>query len=694
MADFITAAGDLINSVVGNLIDTITGNTKLDRLTTQDESDIKQYPQQKVDIRGWTTIPTDRTVQSYRFLLKYGPDLIEIPFNINPQTETISEPHAVTVTYTQGGGKIIHSDGMVTKDITITGTCGLYPGEKRNPLPSSGVGSGLEAFKQLQMVFRRYCFLRRYGNLQNNLQLIYINRRRQESWVVEPKVFTSEDSIANNFQFTYQIQLETLYPYDGNETKGLIENIMAAVPGWQQFDALVQRIGEAVDVLNVSVGQISAIVDGFGATTFSRVVSLVNAYADVKAGRFPNYAEFSRNSVKDTISQLRRAQTLLSLANAPEYAKQVADVERQITQSLSSNDELFDQNNTAVQTANLTSFQSSQQSNFFDSNGNAVSPTEATAAGAVTARPDTTLQFGSNQNSPLPLPGSATYQAQQAALEGLPTQSSATVGNKSLDLTASGAVIKNQQSDMASTAIPPTTRDIEAQLNWSATWDQMLANILPANADYRTVLVAQDDSLETLAYKVLGDHGRWVELAQLNNLRYPYVASRDYITANNLTNVIAYGDPILYPVPKVKNVNRQRKWRNEDKQSVKLTPFERALGSDIYIDEETGDGVWGDNDLVLAYGTQNISQFCRGPTMIKKGTYRRALNYGFSNFVGMSVDAIQSVLRAEARSIYAGDDRISSSEITEFFETAGVMLYKLEVRVVNQQQPITITGRV
>jgi len=691
LGDLAGSVGSIVDSVVGDLLDTITGNTKFNKLFDQSESNFKQYSEEVTDVRQWTTVPTDTSSPSYFFLLKYRGKVLQIPFNINPQRETVSEPNASTTVFTQGGGKVIQGEGMISKDITIQGTCGLYPNERRTRLPDSGIGSGLEGFKFLQNVFRRYCFLRRFGDLTNGLQLIYVNRRRQESWVVEPKAFTSEDATEHNFYFNYTIVLETLYPYDGKDAKGLIEGLFDSIPGWRQADAIIQRLSETVDVVNASVGQISSIVNGFGATIFSRVVALANSFADVKAGRLPNLSNFKRDSVKSIVGQLADTHRALETAGQKDLAVKIAQLQRATTATLII-DNVFE-TSPQDKASQTTTIQRNQVSNFNDGQGTAVSPTDAIAAGAVTQRPDSSVSLGGKAIAPAALPGTATKQAQdQAAIGNDPTRTISTVGGSSLDPNGKFQVTRfvGDAAQLA-TAIPPSTRVIESQLNWDASWDGHLTNIDPQNSDYRTQVVNNGDSIQTLAFRVLGESARWPELVLLNDLRYPYIADQSYIEANNLTNVIAYGKTIIFPVPKQVATTKTRNWRNETFESLALSPIERAYGNDILIDETTGDAVWGPNDLSLVYGVNNLSQFMRFRVVTKKGTYRRSPRIGFSDYVGLSAGVTGAIVRAEAEALFFDDDRITQSQAVVIRQVAQVLEVGIAAFVRDAQDPVILT---
>ena len=693
MDDLSGAAGDIVDSVIGGFMDTLTGNGPYQQLFTQPESDFKQYSETVTDRSKWTMIATDTTVSDYVFILKYKGKSIQVPFNINPERESVSEPNSATVTYTQGGGKIIQAEGCISKDITISGQCGLYPNQKgRTPLPTSGIGSGLESFKMLQNIFRRYCFLQRYGDLTKGLQLIYINRRKQESWVVHPKTFTSEDAKEHNNSFSYNIVLETLYPYDGKETKGLIENLMDSIPGWRQASAVIQRVAEVVDQVNATAGQISSIINSFGTTVLAPVVSLANSFADLKAGRLPNLSNFKRDSVKDIVRSLGEVHAALEAAGQDDLAAPVARLQRQINSTLLI-DGVYD-STPQVKAVSVTTLQANQMASYVDGQGNSVAPTDASAAGAVGSRPDSGKMLGGSQAAPNALPGTATLQAQQqATIKSQNFRTISTVGGSALDpngkfqtsrFIADPAEIK--------TAIPPSTLQVESQLNWNASWNQSMANINPNNVDYRTGVVNNDDSIQTLAFRLLGESARWVELVLLNNLRYPYLATASYIAANSLTNVLAYGSSVIYPVPKQTANQSVRVWRNETFQSLALSPFERSLGNDILIDENTNDAVWGANDLMLVYGVDNIKQFMRFCIVTIKSSYRRSPRAGFSQYLGISAGISAALVKAESQSIFLGDDRIVSSDAVTVSQVGSELRIGIAAYVRDQQEPILVSN--
>jgi hypothetical protein len=132
-------------------------------------------------------------------------------------------------------------------------------------------------------------------------------------------------------------------------------------------------------------------------------------------------------------------------------------------------------------------------------------------------------------------------------------------------------------------------------------------------------------------------------------------------------------------------------WRNETDQSLALSPLERAFGSDVLIDEKTGDIAWTENDLALAYGIDNIGQFIRFRATLTKGLFRRASRLGFSRVIGFSAGVSESVIAAEARGMFKDDERISSCEVVDIKRIGQALSITLMVRVKNRQDPIIQT---
>lgn len=684
---------ELVDTLAGDLL-TAFGLSTLKQLNEQGESDFKQWNTNEIDIRQWFG-PTDTLQPPFILMLKGQvkgiSKIVRFPFLISPQSEQITEPAATTIQYTQGGGKITQSEGGISKEIVVSGTFGLYPNQNSPRRPSSGIRSGFEAINTLKMVFRRYLFLKRYGDLTKTIQLIYITRRRQEAWVVEPKSLVIDDAADHNFHSRYTITMEALYPYDGAEVKGLMERLLDAVPGYEEFNWITQTLCEAVDGLNAFTGQISSLINNFFVVGYTPLVNLANACADLATGRLPNLQSFKRDSLKGLAQIFRDMGFALERAGLKEAAFFCFLANKGINKVLLKNDLFQRKPNTRAQ--QLERLAEKTVDSFRTPQGIAVARDEANRVGAANATPDAGQLLGGTKKTPTALLGSQTL-ASQEAKKALTKQSAArSPGSETISTTSSNAYSKNVPQVLdPNQLVPPSTADLTSNAAWRSAMETYLANINPANSDFTTATVAIGDDISALAYKLTGDHARWPELVLLNNLEYPYVASRAHIDANGLKNVLAYGEQILYAIPKRKNLGSDRRlFRNETEFSLQLSPFERALGNDILIDEKTGDVVWGANDLELTYGVDNIKQFIRKRVTLKKGTLRRALSLGLSDYIGVSdTEGLEAIITAEAEALVADDDRISAIRVLEVKKNAQALQLTLAAFVKDIQDPIII----
>jgi phage baseplate assembly protein W len=106
----------------------------------------------------------------------------------------------------------------------------------------------------------------------------------------------------------------------------------------------------------------------------------------------------------------------------------------------------------------------------------------------------------------------------------------------------------------------------------------------------RQIEVVQGDSLRAIAARELGDATRWAELAQLNQLRLPFLVE-SYHPEDRLPHTIIWGDRILIP------------W--DSNGAVIPTPVS-TLGIDIKL--AAGRMVAVNGDLALVSGPENLIQ--------------------------------------------------------------------------------------
>lgn len=128
---------------------------------------------------------------------------------------------------------------------------------------------------------------------------------------------------------------------------------------------------------------------------------------------------------------------------------------------------------------------------------------------------------------------------------------------------------------------------------------------------WREAKILVGDTLPRIALRELGDTQRWVDLANLNDLREPYlVATAQERAAQPRT--LAYGDPIRIP-----NVRRR---------TVAVTDWAALQGQDV--------GLWSrrfrvaNGDLQIRAGLDNLSQAITHRIATDRGEILRHAWYG------------------------------------------------------------------
>lgn len=173
---------------------------------------------------------------------------------------------------------------------------------------------------------------------------------------------------------------------------------------------------------------------------------------------------------------------------------------------------------------------------------------------------------------------------------------------------------------------------------------------------YRKYFITHSDTLPMISQRELGDANRWVEIASLNSMEYPFISTTPS------EGVKSPGDVILLPDSSHTNI-------------IETVDLVSALGSDIYLDlgsEGTGEfntDISGDLSIVQGEEclVQDLSHRLRTPI----GTLPHHPDYGsmFSTLIGSKKDTnwrekclveLSRVVRSDPRVTDISDIRIDS----------------------------------
>ena len=126
--------------------------------------------------------------------------------------------------------------------------------------------------------------------------------------------------------------------------------------------------------------------------------------------------------------------------------------------------------------------------------------------------------------------------------------------------------------------------------------------------------IVQGDSLRMIAQRELGDAELWIDLAELNNLQYPYISDTPS------TGVLSFGDTLNLPIEEVLEVEQTTSLGTDLKLTTDRTVLSFGKGGDLVV------GVNGDYDLVAEMDC--LSQDLLHRTIVEEDTVPYHRSYG------------------------------------------------------------------
>lgn len=489
--------------------------------------------------------------------------------DIPPQAISQKEIFATNITATRRG-VVVESEGVVFKDIVIAGTTGVFPGSRDNfggnqanfkdftapPTKAGGVQddgtsksstviSGYAEFMALRAFFLKYA--------QSKIQakgskfLVFINEKDQQALVVEPLEFTMDRNSKNPMQYQYRIVLKCITTLDaafssdigGAADPGNLINDIVNVS--RNAAAAIQQFRAAVGATNRLIQSVSQEID----KTFIQPLRLLGtALNDIADGRANIIA----------VSTVLRRELNEAKLNIQEnrFTKSQKQISKELLQS-----------GFIVESAIVgASANNSSSSGKISTRGSTDAKTSTTLLNQAKADSYVSSTVNSLETSSLdPLPKSFVQslrdQAQSLADD---CADAVNLGNADYDViqNRTPTIIPNPLRQATSNEyllLGATLRVVEALNQVLATNNMFLVdtdktfendqaalkNIVSIQAPntVREIVIMQGDTLERISLREYGTVTRWVELAVLNNLKYPY------INDTKADGVKAYGDKIL-----------------------------------------------------------------------------------------------------------------------------------------------------
>lgn len=215
---------------------------------------------------------------------------------------------------------------------------------------------------------------------------------------------------------------------------------------------------------------------------------------------------------------------------------------------------------------------------------------------------------------------------------------------------------------------------------------------------YKEYSIANNETIQSIAFKYLGDVDKWRSIVALNDLQYPYIVKTNKERLSNPEHLRAVGDLIKLPITQ----NLDDLTYADINSFTQSKVYDMALGMDIslgvattdYLHEGTGELMANSsNDLATVVGNYNLKQSIMLRILTRKGTLLRHPSYGslLEDYIGTSIDAkTLSNILVELKRVIATDARVSSIKINNASISQDTMTIQVSVTPISGEDAFSI----
>lgn len=587
----------------------------------------------KIESAG-SAIPGGITPKSGGFLSAVG-DFFkgglfdEFVLPINPEELKQSEPFAILISPTQRG-VISEHNGIVFKDLSISGTTGQRLSNQR---------TGYEVFIQLRNFFRSYGQLKK-DPTNRNTQLLFINRKDNETLIVEPTSFNLDRTKEAPFLYRYNIIFRVL---------GLRQPILAPSFLGNFFGKFINTVNKVNELISNTWGTITSniqILKGIGS---EYKAAILFPYERTRLA-FKSYQNksFNLSDLTTNIKTQLSTKTIVAFLSEAKTQKQNGSVALATTKIPVDIPKFVDDNGYRALSIIPTEAQEDLPISFLSVDESSLLRDEIDIVKKTTKQEyqtylDDLLSFiddASEKFNILPT-GYNEFIGRSNAFSVDP--------NKQIQLNELDTLEALQKIQLVYELILANNFIFNDTIN---TFFQNVRNNYDGNLSIDTptsvdeIYLPSNKTLEDLAAEYLGTAERWIEIALVNNLLPPYIDE-----ASTTIRVKKSGDKILIPRFGSSNFSQLPKTR-EIRISEDFTEIERNLGVDLRLNSDFDLILDTNNDFKLIGGSENAGQAIILKLVLDKGSLKYYPQLGCGTGIGEKIrngmdirdDLINSIL--------------------------------------------------
>lgn len=621
----------------------------------------------------------------------------EFQLPLAPTKINQTEHFAVSIKPTQGGTVVSHS-GNKYKTLTISGTTGIQPFRGAGGVEKSTGNaifqpdelkfkSGYEVFLHLRNYFKAYYEFKKNARGDDgaqNLRLVFKNYKDGEFLIVELLDFQMDRQAGKPFLYDYNLTFKVLGHFSFvNKDENLFE-----------FEKKLKQASEIMDRARGVFLRSQDILRQIESTYESTVLEPVRkASLAIKAfqGIGPTAQDMGNRMITKTMTSV----AALGILGKMEGFK--ANVATGTAPS-----------STALDNTTLPS----KTETALDPAGSIIGMNEGLSLLAPEDFPETTqteLQQEMTDVQTLPRSfyedaledmkrvknnaedffglGSATYDNLFDRTSTVTADVSKVITDEEFDLLeAFNLAIRGLQNILASDTLFKSNFDERIQTILDSFENQISLRALPA---VKQIVMPQNTDLEKLAQIHLGNSTRWVEIAELNDLRAPYVIQ----DMSDLTsNVIHPGETILIPISPTNGFSKLPEGK-EITSGPELNELERSLGSDLKVTEDFDLSLGNNGDLQIVRGADNVAQAVVLKLAYEPGEVMRSPGLGVGLGVGKKFPPLGEIKDNLIRSL-TQDPRIDKIENLRVEQNNSELQLAFDLKIKKVDIPVPVVIKV
>tara|TARA_R110000868_G_C10973188_1_gene771497 strand:+ start:36296 stop:38401 length:2106 start_codon:yes stop_codon:yes gene_type:complete len=620
----------------------------------------------------------------------------EFALPISPNKLSQSEDPSTSIKITQGGTVTNHS-GMTYKNLVVAGTTGISPfrGMAGVDLQTGKViakpddlkfKSGHEVFTELRNWFRTYYQYKKTFKTEQsrNLRLVFKNFKDGEFLIVELIKFNLDRTAERSFLYDYEMNFKVIGYFSFKDP---------AKTDLEKFDDMLNRALQKIDTARgifLASQELLRTVESSYNSTVIEPLRRISLAAKAFAGIGITAADCGNRIIKNTITaagaldimktikdQQDAAQTgsdasipqSIQNANVPTDLRsaagnQGADIVVGLNEAMLdiSADELPEATNIAMVAE--TESASNLQRSFYS---NAVTDLKRISANA-----EDKFNVGSSVYDDL-FDRTATLEAE--SIKEITFEEYDLLNAFNEAITAINMLISTK--DLFKSDFKSRTDSIQASFI-----NPLGLEALPATL---SILMPGETDLEQLSLEYLGTPDRWVEIAELNDLRSPYVVQD---LSDTRTNIVRPGDAVLIPQNIVNGISEVPD-SIQNRLTIGLNETEKSLGVDLKLTDDFDLIITNGGDLDMIAGIENMAQAVVLKLGYEQGELRNHPTLGVGIQVGGKFNSLEAIRDRLIESL-TQDQRVENLSNVALLRDGSALYMSFEIKIKQVDKPIPL----